>query len=365
LQEIPALLECFGFEGLMALLDSGALDIVCDAMTVGSIGQFNDNGVTVGGDLLPLGSYRLLPVYPGGSRDEFLDGVLGEAGRLPLAEPETNRLLDVLRQRVLGYDRAAASSAAKDAITDVVSEQSVLRRALAMVVRKELNVPNSIASRLAIHAEPLGQVSDFRVATDLVKMIGVSDAQAHSLVERAVLSVAGLNQRVHLMRTFNALTGLQDEDLSLFEAKLSFLVNALDPSDQERRLDRVVAIAGLPRMSGVTPPVRIDAGKLLEVRRSDECRQFRDWLRGIDSESDAEIDARFEAVRGRLAGIVEGRIGRIARFAVTTAMGFIPAVGTVAGPAASATDSFIVDRLVGKPGPTVFLSRNYKSLFRD
>ena len=63
LKEVPALIQVFGADGLLKLIDSGAVRIVCDAMTAGQIGQTADLKSTIArGGPLPLGSYRLVSV---------------------------------------------------------------------------------------------------------------------------------------------------------------------------------------------------------------------------------------------------------------------------------------------------------------
>jgi hypothetical protein len=63
-----------------------------------------------------------------------------------------------------------------------------------------------------------------------------------------------------------------------------------------------------------------------------------------------------------MARAVHSRAGKVVRFGVTTAVGLIPG-GGLAGTALSAIDSFLVDNLVGEPGPYSFLSESWQSLF--
>ena len=61
--EIPRLVSVFGFKGLIKLLESGALPIICDYIAMGDIGQSRGLKITrarVG--TLPLCSYRIVPV---------------------------------------------------------------------------------------------------------------------------------------------------------------------------------------------------------------------------------------------------------------------------------------------------------------
>src|SRR3989442_1188631 len=80
LKEVPALVSAFGYGGFMTLIESGAVEIICDAMTAGQIGQTADLEATrVRGGPLPLGGYHLAAVgipKDGPGRDEYVHGAL-------------------------------------------------------------------------------------------------------------------------------------------------------------------------------------------------------------------------------------------------------------------------------------------------
>ncbi len=96
-----------------------------------------------------------------------------------------------------------------------------------------------------------------------------------------------------------------------------------------------------------------------------ECRELRNWLRNIDAETDEEIDNKFDSLRERMSWLLEGSGGKSARFLVTSGAGAIPVAGLIVGPALTAADSFLLERLIGKPGPITFLSKRYPSIFKE
>ena len=166
------------------------------------------------------------------------------------------------------------------------------------------------------------------------------------------------------MERHDALTGFRDGEMSLFEQRLAFLARRLDPDIHEERFTRVLTIAGLPEVNAETQPGVVDAGRLVEILRSDECREFRAWLRGVDSATDAEIEERFGKLREMISTAVHSKKGKAVRLAATTGIGFVPVAGQIAGIAAGALDSLLLDKLVPEPGPTSFLSQLYPSIFR-
>ena len=177
------------------------------------------------------------------------------------------------------------------------------------------------------------------------------------------MAIAGLNERFEEMHSYNALIGFRDEEMPIVDEKLRFLFDQMDPTKQEERFDRVVELAGLPDPETVEGAV--DVEKLLQVRNTDECRQFRQWLRSLDSASDEEIEAEIGSLREKLSRAVRSRSGKTVRFIATTGAGFIPIVGPAIGPALGALDTFAVEKLLPEPGPVSFLGSSYSSIFKD
>jgi hypothetical protein len=68
-------------------------------------------------------------------------------------------------------------------------------------------------------------------------------------------------------------------------------------------------------------------------------------------------------MRERLARITHTKIAKTIRFAVEGGVGAIPVVGMAAGRALSFSDSFVIEKLIGRPGPVSFLSAQYPSMF--
>jgi hypothetical protein len=184
----------------------------------------------------------------------------------------------------------------------------------------------------AFVVEDLTHDGDFRVTTNLVADHGLSDQQEHKAVERGILALAGMNQRIHFMESFETVTGFQVDEVPLFEKKLTFILRQLDPAGQEERFERIATIAQLPGVDGLPAGSTIDVDRLLKLREEAECRELRSWLRNVDSETDEEINARFDSVRSRFAAALDSSGGKAVRFLITSGAGAIPVVGLAAGP---------------------------------
>ncbi len=361
LKEIPWLINAVGADGLIELLDSGALEIVCDALTVGQIGQAEGLEASVRrGGLLPLGAYHLAGISIGDRRKFVHDG-LQEVHRASILFKTAKRVKMALADRLMAYPEGARDAIVLDTMADVRRNDPIIWDAIRAAVQRDTGRDPGPDPEFRV--EELEGEGDFRVWTRLAASGFLTEIEAHRLVERGVLAVAGLNRTFYVMRAFQGVSGFREDEVGLFERKLSFLAGQVDPRPREARFDRVVEIAGLPSLEPMAPNALIDVKALLRLREAQECQEFRAWLRTLDATSDEEIEARMRDLRGLVAGAITSPVGKAIRFLVATAAGLLPGLGLPAGAGMSAADTFLLDRVVGKPGPAAFISQHYKSIF--
>jgi len=243
---------------------------------------------------------------------------------------------------------------------DVASTSPTLRRATALALAKHVGEPVEPDS-FALRVEQVDE--DVYVAeSDIGKRFGLDEEETHRVIERGLLGAASVDKRLEEMESYRAVMGFIEDEIPVFEAKLSFLAVQLDPERQEERFDRVVTLAGMPDVSAEAAR-GIDVERLLEVRSSEECREFRQWLRTLDATTDEEIAERFGSIRERVSSAVHSEAGKAVRFAATTGVGLIPVIGSIAGIVLGALDQFAMEKLMPEPGPIAFLGRSYPSVF--
>jgi hypothetical protein len=366
LRELPHLISIFGAEGLIELLDSGCIDFVCDAQTAAQAGQ---NTVLKAADIrggpLPLGSYRLVTIgliQDGPDREEYIHNALQEVHKAPISLKRAQKVKSALLSQIGTYPLESIHAATTDTHKEILRNSSFIWEAIRFAAFSDLNV--DIGRTPDFNAEDLGNEGDLRIATNLAAKYGLSIEQEHNLVQKGILAAVGVNQKIRLMEGFDAVTGFQSQELPLFDEKLSSILRQIDPEQQEVHFERVVTIAGLPGIEDLLSADRtIDVKRLLKVRESPECKELRDWIRNVDAQTDAEIESQFESVRSRLASVVESRAGKSVRFLLTTGSAFVPAIGPVVSPLLSAGDEFLLEKVIGKPGPATFLNKSYRSIF--
>ena len=357
-REIVALIGLCGLDGTSELLKSGALRMVAEPTTTAQVGNLVGGTLRPDKQVLPPMSFAFARVRIA-DREGFIHQAMQKhIDTLSLPLKARVRLKQDIIRATVEVDPAFGELTLAQLKADMVSQAPVIRKSLALTLRVEraLDVDEgSIEFRIHQVDE-----TDFRIETNLDSLLGLGTEEQHRLVERSLLGVAGLNQRVEEMRTYNALSGFEDNDLPLFEGKLEFLNQQLSARVDERRFQRVVGVNQMPAPNSING---IDLHKLLEVRASTDCTEFRRWLSTVDEVDDRELRDQLRSLNAKLGAAFSSIDGRLVRFLTVTAVGFVPLVGPVAGTVAGALDAFVVDRIFKKSGPAFFLNNLYPSIF--
>jgi hypothetical protein len=242
---------------------------------------------------------------------------------------------------------------------DLRSNSPALRAGIIRQLREESDQAHLDGNLLEINVdEPRERV--FHIKTRIAKDFGLSSEATHLLLQRSVTALVNLNQRLAEMEAYSALTGFLESEAPLLFGKLAGIISPQNPTPAEEQFKRVIEIAEVPDFK---PGQKIDVEKLLKIRDSSECRDFRKWLSTAEDISDDEIRAQAGGMRNKLASLTSSSGGKVVRLAAATLIGNIPVAGLLLGPAAGAVDSFIVDRVLPHSGIYAFLTDIYPSLF--
>lgn len=362
LREIPTLLQVFGYDGVMRLMDEPGFEIISGAMTAGSIGQNSVVHLTEQrGGILPLGSYNIACVTHVDPPDTPFASSLKHVEGPELNHQRKKRLKRRLLDKLMMHPAGAGDAGIDDHLQKLTTAPEFLGPTLRRAVSSAVG-PDA-AKSFRFHVTVLEQKGDFAVETNLESDLGLDKLTAHKLVERVLLGTAATHQRLSLMHTLNAVTGFRDADLRVFTSHLEFLLAQIDPDVYEENFERVVRIGGLPGLGAIEDGVTIDVAKLLELRHDPACKELRIWLRQVSSESEEDIQMQFGSVREKLAALLHSRTSEAIRFLATNGVGLVPEIGLALGPASSLADRFLVEKIVGRPGPVSFLNNNYRSIF--
>jgi len=158
------------------------------------------------------------------------------------------------------------------------------------------------------------------------------------------------------MKGFQAITGFRDAEQTFLDEKLGFAVNALRDPTQVRQLSRVLELSGFPDLGVAAAAREIDLERILSIRASRECAEFREWLRDLGDVSDLDVRDRVASMRARLGGAVASAPGRAIRF-------LLEMCDPSGGIASGALDAVVVNGMLGRPGPIAFLNDQLASIF--
>jgi hypothetical protein len=350
LKEIPEMVRHFGYQGTLALLKSGALEIRCECA------QWMEGAYTT--PVCPPLTYQF-HVIEAHNREQYLIDNLANVHRTTL----NSRELTMLREAVVGAVRRTdnlamfRSDVAPAFAGDVLHNAELLKSVVRFLLARDRGI--SDVEDFSLGFQKVGE-DRYEATTDLPRRSNLSVGVVHETLKTALLGVGGVNLRVGEMKAHTALSGFTPEELPFFRCKLDQLIDAYASNRQEQRFQRVVSIAGF---GDFVSNADINIEKVLEIRNEPEAIEFRGWLSGIDKYDDSEIQQRISALNVKLGIAAQRTSGKVIRLLTTTAAGFLPHVGIPLGIALSGLDQFLWDRFARKSGPAAFVHELYPSVF--
>jgi hypothetical protein len=358
LYEIPHIVKAFGFEGTLRLLSSGALRISCELRISAQIAQ--SGFLAPGGTSHPLNNYSISYGYAH-NRDKWVSDQLKNVGTSEL----NNRQIKQLKLSVVGaiekkYLQDLDQELRQQSYSDLGNNRG-LKLATALTLKKEKKIEADLSS-FSLQLHQIGE-NHFRAESSIEKEFSLDEVEVHKIIEKAVLGVAALNQRIFEMKVHKSLSGFLESETPLFGDRLDFLMQACDPNRAEEKLDRVLKLRNFPGVR-LDYDTKVDIEKLLEVRKSRELIEFREWLKKIDTASDAEILDQLNSIRSKLGIGVQNSLGKTVRLAVSTVAGLVPGVGPILGLALGTADTFLLEQVLPYPGAVAFVDKLYPSIFQ-
>ena len=354
LREFNILASELGPTGLFALLRSGAVRVHCHGLTTAQTGQSDIGGRKVP---LPYGSYSFRSVSVA-DRKEYLHACFQNV--TPghnLTHKQSIRLKGEIANALLDPVESVEKNMEGQLLADLRSTVPHIVTALQIELRSTHGISvRSTDLKLKLHEL---DERDFRVDSNLQALTALDGVARHKVTERALLTVGGLNQRLAEMNGYGAMTDLWYRDLPLLGSKLRYL-GQIAPEEQDRALATVLSLPGLPDISESLAQGRVDIERFLEIRDSEDGREFRRWFRGRGPNDIALLTNRWEQLRYKLGALIGTPRGKMVRFLLSTGAGLIPGAGFAAG----AVDSFLLEKCLPKWQPLAFLQHSYTSVFR-
>jgi hypothetical protein len=294
------------------------------------------------------------------SPEEILSTYLQEISTLGLRRPDRDKLKRSIVRLWLasGKEEPYMVDAMKTAEREAIDRSPTFMAALDLRLGQ---AGHKLLKRDQISAERLGNTGRLKFRIDEVDSWTPDLTKA---IRAATVAVAGLEAQFGHMERDNAVGGIKEDSLAIMERKVQTLWQELRPSERVEQFYRVQSIAELPDFEEWLRDPGLDMKSFLKVRQTAECREFREFLGRSASMNDEELRARTTSLRGKIGSSVKSKFGKTLRLIGTTAAGLVPGVGLVLGSAASAADSFLVEKVFPSTGIISFIGSQYPSIFR-
>jgi hypothetical protein len=366
--ELPDFINIFGYGPTLKLLQSGRLSIHYDAVTQASLGQ-RRAWLSGGKDAdLPLGTFSFGTARLG-QRDKVVsDGMKALEVQAHISGKSLIRMKRAIADRLLPQVQEEGDATIDQFNRDMAANHPLIQRLVTSQISEHLATPieqSDVQIRLTrlSDRQVKGGTDDFRVESNLESKFGLTAESAHQLLERALMGGPGLNQRFEYMQRYKALTPFQASEAAFIDERIAVLLEQTNPNLLIDQFRRVVTLTGFPDLGDASESGQVSLERVLEIAESDECASFRQWIGGAGQLTDREIADAFGGVRAKLVGLASGAPGKLVRWVVGTGLGTIPGAGDLIGAAAGLVDSFLVEKILPKPGPVTFLRTHYQSIF--
>lgn len=362
--EFPHLVKFLGYDAVLEILKSDFFKIDCNPTALAEVSQLKASKSPRRKGETKLGSFSFANAYSANRKDYISDCLNCISSIEGITFKEKKRLKRQLVDSLVPIPGNFGSEAILNFRRDVIDNHPVVKSAIVCQIKKERNLIIG-EDDFNLYFSRSNEIEDeFNSETNLDEIIKSDKAAVHNILQGALLGAGRLNYRIENMKNHNALSGFKDEDLPLFEKKLSFLERLISPNTPQEQFQRVITIADLPDFSDIKHGARLNIDKFIKVRASKECNEFRDWLSTIETTTDKEIKDRVLGLKAKVTSAIHSPSGGVLRFLVSSTLG-LAGVGEIVNLGLGALDHFLLDKIVPKAGIATFIHKLYPSLFQE
>lgn len=359
LKELPALIRIFGFENLRELIKSGYIRINCQAVTTGQIGQLSLEGRK---PILPYGSYEFSVVSS--SQKEYIHKCFDVVNEIDeLKGKQKIKIKEIISNSFLNFPDESIREYMNQLQEDILHKPELITSAVSFLLNREYNLTIN-SDKIKLNVDHFGDNS-YKIISNLKNLINLSVPEEHKIIERAILTLSGSNQRISQMKAFNCVSSFRDEDLPIINSKFDFLTRQITNLDAIKTLRKVMKINNIPDFSSVDFSNQIDVDKLLKLRESDECKLFRRLIWSFVDSTEQEILEIINEYRNKVGQYLRTPVGKTIRFLCGNGVGLIPVFGGAISATFGLVDTFILERMFPADGAMVFLDNKLPSIIKN
>lgn len=361
--EFPHLVRLIGYEGVIDILNSGLLKLDCDTSVLAEVNQLKASKSKKRKGEIKLGSFSFGNIKAA-RKKQYVSNCLECISSVPgITFKQKKKLKRAIADQILPIPENSGLHSIANFRQDIISNRPVVKSAIVHQIKKQKNLTVRKTELETHFSKGTQEEDEFDSETNISSLLGLIEEEIRQILQSALLGVGMLNRRIENMQCYNALSGFIDDEVPIFEEKLSFLEKLISPNTPVKEFQRVISITGLPDFDHIKNGLnKINIEKFLKVRDSKECRDFRKWIANLESTTDEEIKERTLGLRTKLSSAIHSPIGSAIRFLATTAFGFAGASEAV-NIGVDTLDNFLLDKILPKGGVAAFIHRMYPSIF--
>jgi hypothetical protein len=359
--ELPHLVKIFGYDGAMMLLQSGDLRFCPELRLLSQVAQHYQ--LSPKRQELPPYNYSLMYAFAPDQK-QLTSERLRLIGQMNLEKRDYKNLKLAIMNALDTESLKDHSIALMEQVHADLEQNRYIEKSTKMMLERELNLTIEEGD-FFIQLHRLGD-RHFFAESNIGDIFSIDEQKAHKIIEKAIFGIANLNQRIVEMRIHGALSGFLENDSPLYHDKVKYLMgNTL--KEREENLNQVFEFRKARRFQTREFPslfdknTRIDAERLLEIRKSDEIIEFRNFVQKINDFSEEEAFERVNSIRSRLGMISNRTESKISRFFVSCLIG---SADPILGIAYGFADSFLIDQLLPSSNIVAFIDKLYPSIFK-
>lgn len=363
MRELVVLVNVFGIDGLCELLKAGHVSIHASAYTIGQMNHKLDNEENPRPSFYRSNQQLILPynhlapvIVDITDRKSYISSGFRNINSMGFKPKRIAELKSVILQNLTELPENHEDNVwMKDALS---SNLPIVKQALLNSIDDSLL--QKINSKEIEYSFKYLEEDILKVETNLSSLLKLNEYEEHKIIEKATLSIGGFYRRLLLMKEYGSIAWFSEEDAKLMDAEVNRVAFRHDSNIQERRLSRVIELTGLPRLSDIS---KLNTYTLMKMRDSNECREFREWLKTSDAKSDKDIINETKRYSTAFANMFGTFRFRMARFAITSSIGSITTTNPFLGVGIGIADQFILDNLIKRNGPVWFINNELPKLY--
>jgi hypothetical protein len=318
---LAVLVGVLGERAVLDMLDAGKLRFARlhrSLAYVGNGGGLLPYQIGTGNDTTPpaASADKAIAWALGGLNEKVKDPKLSELAAKATSEVDANQLCEVVRH---------------ETYTDILKSPSL---------RAEFAIRSTEMSHLA------------GIGANQVRIYGGPGTPVKDEIDK-VLMLAAANVEMRLADLTDA------DDISTINPALSLLnakVERTYGTDASKAFIELKEIANISDIGEVVLQKSATISDLIKLSLSTDGIQFQQWFHDNCRKDTLTTAKEYANLLKQIPAAERGR-GKTLRFAVTSAIGAIPVIGAIAGPAVTAIDSFVLDRFLKGHSPKYFIEK--------